>query len=404
MELADGLLSNVQKLNTSIVAQAISATDYTPIFTSFCDRLVEAGLPVFRIHIATSTLHPLAEGVSGTWRRNDGVVQRMHEHGSTAQDDWLSSPIKAMLDANNTSIRFQENDLAEARKNFPLIDELMLEGLTDYYGMAMVFSDSETTILQRDGLIASFATDTPGGFTPAHVEAINLMMPTFALVAKLANRELVFTNVLDAYLGPDAGKHVKDGQIALGTGDIIDAVIWFCDLRGSVTLAETLGHQGFIDLLNEYFAALAGSVLESGGQVLRFIGDAALAIFPISDDGMTMDEAKSCAIQAARLAVDQAAKSNADRKERGLTPFDFGIGLHVGQIMYGNIGVPSRVEFSVIGPAANEAARIESLCKSIGEVVLVSEAFRDGLDGEWRDLGPHPIRGSTEIRLFAPEV
>ena len=392
----------IKALGDAIVSEAVAATDYTPIFGSFCDRLLEAGVPVFRVHIATSTLHPLAEGVSLTWRRGDGVLTRMHEHGASLRDDWQASPIKAMLDAEALSLRFRESEIPAAARTFPLIEDLVAEGLTDYYALTVLFSASEDAFREQDGLVASFSTNATGGFTSAHINAIENLMPKFGLVAKLANRENVFVNVLEAYLGPDAGEHVRRGQITLGSGDTIDAVIWFCDLRGSVTLAEKLGHDGFIALLNDYFAALAGAVIDNGGQVLRFIGDAALAIFPIGERGMTEAEAKACALRAAQDAIGRAAKTNEERRKRDQEPFEFGIGLHVGRILYGNIGIPSRVEFSVIGTAANEAARIEGLCKTLGEVVLVSDRFIQGLDPDWRDLGDHKIRGSGEIRLFAP--
>ena len=168
-------------------------------------------------------------------------------------------------------------------------------------------------------------------------------------------------------------------------------------------LAKKLGHQGFIDLLNDYFAAVAGSVLDSGGQVLRFVGDAALAIFPIAEDGMTEADAKACAMQAVERALQRAAATNATRRDQGLDAFEFGIGLHLGRIMYGNIGVPQRVEFSVIGEAANAAARIQGLCKRLGETVLVSETFRQGCDRRWRDLGLQDLRGGDPIRVFAPD-
>lgn len=398
------LRDRVRQLSDAIVSEAVAASDYTPIFGSFCDRLVAAGVPVFRVHIATSTLHPLAEAITLTWRRGDGVEMRLHEHGSSQQEDWQSSPAKAMLDEKAFSIRFRGAGMEEAARRFPLIADLVEEGLTDYFALAMMFKDTETAFEDEDGLFASFSTDAADGFTAEQVEAIESLMPKFGLVSKLANRETVFTNVLEAYLGPDAGAHVRNGQIALGSGDVIDAVIWFCDLRGSVTLAEKLGHEGFIQLLNDYFAALAGSVIDNGGQVLRFIGDAALAIYPIGEGGMTEADAKSHALKAARDAVDRAAQTNEVRRGLGLEPFEFGIGLHIGRILYGNIGVPSRVEFSVIGTAANEAARIEGLCKSLGEVVLVSGKFRDGADHAWRDLGAHPIRGSSAMRLFAPDL
>lgn len=396
------LIERVRLLGDAIVAEALIATDYAPIFGSLCERLYAAGVPVWRVHSSTTTLNPLAEGLSLTWTQERGVLTQYYVHGSSQQDRWLRSPLAVMLESNQSNIRIRGDQIAEAARDYPIIAELETDGLSDYFAMVLPFSDPETAIERRDGVIVSFATNRPGGFDPAHIEALDGLMPRFGLVAKLANREGWFFNILDAYLGPDAGKRVRDGQIALGSGDLTDAVIWFCDLRNSVTLAETLGHAGFIDLLNDYFEALAGSVIEEGGQVLRFIGDAALAIFPISEGTSSEHDAKQLALKAVRRAVTRAAAINQGRAQRGLETFRFGIGLHVGRILFGNIGVPSRVEFSVIGPAANETARIEGLCKKTNQVVLVSEAFRSGLEHPWQDLGLFPIRGSGEMRLYAP--
>lgn len=396
--------NSINEISDWIVESALTAVDYSEIYSGFCDRLLNAGIPVWRINISMRTLHPMTEALSMVWVEGAPLDLRMHGRGSGVSEAWSRSPLKVMLDQRETEIRFRESGLPNARARFPLIDELMDEGMTDYHGFTLSFSDQDAPFENRDGLIASFASRSPEGFQPHHTQALRRLLPRFGLVAKLANRERLFSNVLDAYLGPDAGAHVRGGQIALGTGQLIDAVIWFSDLRNSTALAEELGHTAFVDLLNDYFSALAGSVLEHDGQVLRFIGDAALAIFPIGENGFLPNEARAAAERAAQTAIRKASEINTQRVSEGKVQFDFGIGLHVGRIMYGNIGVPTRVEFSVVGAAANEAAKMESMCKGLKETVLASEQFIGQSSLRWRDIGVHPIGGSkTDRRLFAPE-
>ena len=201
-------------------------------------------------------------------------------------------------------------------------------------------------------------------------------------------------NILDAYLGPNAGAKVLAGQIKRGDGEDIHAVIWFCDLRDSTALADSMSRRDFLSILNEYFECTLEPVLQRKGEVLRFIGDAALAIFPI--DGRPR-EACAAAVEAAREALARMEKAN---KKRPL-PLRFGIGLHLGELTYGNIGTPGRIEFTVIGAAANEAARIESLCKQLEVDLLVSEHVARVLPIRWRSMGSHTLRGvGDKIELF----
>ena len=393
--------AKIQDLTDWVISEALIADDYVGIYEGFHCRLVEAGVPICRAHVAMPTLHPLAEIITITWRPDTKATLTMIEHGSRQTDDWLNSPIKAMMEGNLDKLRIGPDDIDSAAEKFPVVATLRDEGVTDYIVFGIPFSSQPNALQSRSGLVATYATDQKGGFTAAQIEGLERVLPRFSLVAKLANRERLFHNILDAYLGADAGRRVREGQITLGSGQMIDAVIWFCDLRHSTPLAEKLGHEAFLEVLNDYFAALAGAVMDNGGDVLRFIGDAALAIFPISDDGFDAHTARKKALEAAHEAINRAREINAERQANGDEPFEFGIGLHVGRIMYGNIGVPERVEFSVIGPAANEAARIESLCRETGQTVLISEQFADGLEENWQDLGSHAIRGSEkELRLF----
>jgi adenylate cyclase len=201
-------------------------------------------------------------------------------------------------------------------------------------------------------------------------------------------------NILDAYLGASAGEKVLQGQIKRGDGEDINAVIWFCDLRDSTPLADSMSRQDFLRLLNEYFECVLGPVQERNGEVLRFIGDAALAIFPVGDNPA---EACARALEAAKEAILRMENLNKTRE----LPLRFGIGLHLGDLMYGNIGTPTRIEFTVIGAAANEAARIEALCKQLKVDLLLSQRVVQHLPGAYTSLGKHALRGIGEpIELF----
>jgi len=258
------------------------------------------------------------------------------------------------------------------------------------------FSGDDFGDYHANGVVGSWATDRPGGFNDNDLQSLLRIQQRLAVACKMVIKEQITENVLSAYLGPDAGKQVLSGQIQLGDGETTHAVIWFSDLRNSSGLADTLPPEDFIILINEYFQCMAGAVLENNGEVLRFIGDAVLAIFPIRDGHANEAEACATALAAARDAVGRMAELNKTRKKDKNDELGFGIGLHVGDVMYGNIGVPERVEFSVVGPAANEAARIETLTKSLGHQVIFSDHFASAIDESWQSLGKHELRGVGE--------
>ena len=245
-------------------------------------------------------------------------------------------------------------------------------------------------------------TDRAGGFVDEDIQALRRIQRRLAVACKMTIREQITRNVLSAYLGPDAGQMVLNGNIQRGDGETIHAVIWFSDLRQSTALADRLAPQDYLDTVNTYFECTAGAVLENGGEVLRFIGDAVLGIYPIREDGYSEVEACEKALAAATEAERRMEALNRTRAEYGEDALDFGLGLHLGDLIYGNIGVPERVEFSVIGPAANEVARLEDLTKILGRRVLVSESFAQALDREWESVGVHALRGVGEpMEVFA---
>jgi adenylate cyclase len=287
-------------------------------------------------------------------------------------------------------------------REFPILVDLRERGATDYYAQIVIFGSPEQAWARQDGCIFSWATDHPDGFSDDQIAALRWLGNRFGIIAKLDRREQTAINVVTTYLGAEAGRRVLDGQIKLGDGEIIPAVIWYSDMRRSTALADSLSREAFLGILNNYFQCTAGAVLDHGGEVLQFIGDAVLAIFHV--DGIDdRAHAARIALAAARDAEKRLAEINAKRKGSGEQSLDFGLALHLGELMFGNIGVPERVDFSVIGPTVNEVARLENLTKELERRVLVSKPFADLLTLDWEDLGSHEVQGVKEaMTVYAP--
>jgi adenylate cyclase len=359
------------------------------VLLQLAHRLLEQGIEVYRIAVFVRTLHPNVIGRGFVWRReSDAVEISTQPHGIQDTDLYLKSPVRVVF-TEHREVRRRIAD-ADCPIDFPVLAELRDEGATDFLALPVRF-------LNGDVHAASFATQRAGGFSDAEVAAVRRLMPPFSRVAEIYALMRNARNILDAYLGQQAGEKVLNGQIRRGDGEDINAVIWFCDLRDSTPLADSMSRDAFLRLLNEFFECVLGPVLERNGEVLRFIGDAALAIFPV---GAEPAEACRRALEAAQEA---AARMQTLNQGRAAAPLRFGIGLHLGEVLYGNVGTPSRIEFTVIGAAANEAARIEALCKSLGVSLILSERVVRHLRGDFRSLGRHRLRGVGEpIELFSP--
>ncbi|MDA9981388.1 adenylate/guanylate cyclase domain-containing protein [Gammaproteobacteria bacterium] len=347
------------------------------------------------------TLHPLVSSVDLTWLRGQGVEVNPRVYTPAPAGEWLRSPLYWLLSNEQWELRRNLRGKDVVRE-FPVFAEFRDLGATDYLALMTPFGDPETAFERRDGIVTSWVSDTPDGFSDHHIEAIKHLQPYVGLVSKLTKHDYTARNVLSAYLGEDAGRRVLEGQIRLGDVEHIPAVIWFSDLRDSTAMAERMPVETFLQAVNAYFDCTAGPVLEHGGEVLRFIGDAVLAVFPVATNESPARAANQ-ALAASREARQRLAALNERRAAHSEEQLAFGLGLHVGDLLYGNIGVPTRIEFSVIGPAANEVSRLESLTKEVGEPVLVSRAFKEAVDLPWRNLGVRRVKGVGDgMELFAP--
>ena len=203
-------------------------------------------------------------------------------------------------------------------------------------------------------------------------------------------------DLLEMYLGRDVARRVLAGEINRGSCDTIRAVIWLCDLRGFTAMADTTPGDQLVDLLNAFFDCMAEPIHEHGGEVLKFMGDGMLAMFNLSERRET--DACHAAHKAAVAAVDNMAEFNARRVAIGAAPVGFGLALHVGEVMYGNIGAAGRLDFTVIGAAVNEASRMEKMCKELELPLLASETFAAGCPGLLRHVGRRNPPGTGDVR------
>jgi adenylate cyclase len=377
-----------------LMNQALATANLEDLLTECSLRLDAAGVPLWRSTIAFQTLHPLYQAVSLIWYRESGLqpVDHFPERVNAQTKEWMQSPQYYII-ANRLPFLRRRLTGREAVFDFPLLEELKERGATDHLVYIVPFGGADYAAPGHDGIVGSWSTDRPGGFTDDDIRSLTRIQSRLGVACKIAIREQITRNVLGAYLGPDAGQQVLSGHIKLGDGETIHAVIWFSDLRESSALADRLPADEYLTLVNDYFACTAGAVIDSGGEVLRFIGDAVLGIFAIRGNGMDETAACEMALTAAAEAERRLAGLNEKRAANGDSDIDFGIGLHVRDVMYGNIGVPERVGFSVIGPAANEAARIESLTKTTGCRMLVSDYFARQVERPWLSLGTHELRG-----------
>jgi adenylate cyclase len=360
------------------------------VVSEICERVRAAGMPIDRVAFFFWTLHPQYAGVALFWD-GEKVTLNRGEHGFRLTEQYLTSPAARIREGERViRRRLEDRDCA---LDFPVLRELREQGMTDYVMAEVLFSDGTRNSV-------SLTTRRPGGFVDHDIAEIQRLLHPFALIMENFNSRDLARTLLETYLGRMSGAKVLDGQIKRGDGQSIDAVIWFSDLRDSTPLSAALGEQRFLELLNDYFEATAGAILAHGGEVLRFIGDASLAVFPTAGGGAR--EACERAVRAARSARVHCAAANAKRLAAGLPAFTCGVGLHLGRVHYGNIGTPERLEFSVIGAAANEAARIEALCKETGQDVVLSGSMAAELGVPCRSLGKFALRGVAQpVEVFA---
>ncbi|GAB4185442.1 MAG: adenylate/guanylate cyclase domain-containing protein [Thalassobaculales bacterium] len=396
---AEGLL--IDQLADWLMGEALDGgSALTEVLDGCCQRLRAAGVPVTRAYLSFRTLHPLFSAMALTWR--NGAAVEVDRFGSGPDSPRLSaafraSPHHSML-LHKLPLLRRRLAGRDAMLDYPILKDLADQGATDYLAFLIGFNPK-----RDDGVLGSWTTDRPGGFTDGELRALQRVQRRLAVACKVSIREQIIENVAGAYLGPDAGARVLDGQIKRGDGRSISAALLYSDLRDSTQFADRLPPVAYLALLNSYFECTAGAVIDGGGEVLALSGDGVLGVFEIGPGGPAA--ACAAALAAAGSAQQRLAALNAQRRAEGAEALAFGIGLHVGEVLHGNIGVPQRLNFTVVGVAVNEAQRLEALTRSLERPVLATAAFSAHLpDHRWRPLGAHVLRGvAAPVDILAPE-
>lgn len=387
-----------------LVDMGLDSVDEAGLLAGLCERLVSGGVPVRRAYVASEVLHPLHEARGLVWRP-DGFGREDYGHAAKPDEvaDWQGSPLYHIIEHDLPRLRVRLEEELEAGR-FPLLHRLKGEGCTDYLALARRFPAGAAWGGFK-GVVTSWATDRSGGFSGDECGLLERLMPPLALALKVMTVQASGQALMATYLGQDAGERVIAGEIRRGEPQAIEAVLWFSDLVGFTRLADTVESALLMDLLNAYAEILVSAIGDEGGDVLKFMGDGILAVFR-DDDPEAPCAAALRAANAARAAV---RASSAERAAAGLPVTDFYLGLHRGTVLYGNIGARDRLDFTVIGPAVNEVARIEQMCRALDQRLVISEAFACSCGAERQrlvSLGRYALRGigrAQELFTLDPE-
>jgi adenylate cyclase len=357
-----------------------------PFISELCERLSAEGVPLARVSCSVPASHPQVWALNYTWRRGKGVEEIARQHGVTQQPDFLNSPI-ALLAQGAEAMR-QRLDVPDTQLGFPILHDLKAAGMTDYVAMPMHFTN------ERFGYM-SWATDRPDGFSTNQLALLWDLLSLIELRLDLDAAYRMSESLLTTYLGHNAARKVLAGVVQRGEGANIHAAIWYSDMRGSTALADRLSPYQLISTLDDYFECMTRAVHEHGGEVLKFIGDGMLAIFETAEEDR--GRAPRQAMDAALAALEALVVLNRRRAEFGFIPLRVGIALHVGDVMYGNIGGSNRLDFTVIGRAVNEVARVEAMCPRLERPLLATARFQEyANDIGLESLGFHALRGVRE--------
>jgi adenylate cyclase len=362
------------------------------IFGELCMRLQRAGIPVKRASLHFLIHHPQWLGARMIWAdgMREAEISRV-DYDVRGRSEYIGSPANEIHEGAAEVRENLEGDPKLGRKH-AVYDEMRAKGLTDYVAWPLYH-----TLGKRH--LVTFATDRPGGFDEAHIAALLQLVPLLALVSEIRIKNRLARTLLETYVGSHASEMVLAGATRRGSGTTVRAAIMICDLRDFTRISDNWPRDDVIDLLNSYFDAMSEPIARHGGEILKFIGDGLLAIF-------SLDRPSACAnlLRAVAEARQAMAALNKSNGEAGRAPLNYGIGVHVGDVMYGNIGSLTRLDFTVIGPAVNMASRLEALTKQLGRNVLLSRAFADLVQSDFdlERVGEYPVRGfSDPIELFA---
>lgn len=371
-------------ISTWLAEQSLIPAELPQLHGSLCQHICAVGIPLRRATVTWPVLHPMFRASRLQWEGN----AESHRENITASDedpdpDWLASPMYALLHGESPVLRRRLSGPG-AVIDFGQLEDLAAEGYTDYFALKTYF-EMPRVGEGTTGFLTSWATDREGGFTDSEIQALIHLQQGFAIAFRSIVMTQISQTLAEVYLGPTAGAQVLRGAIREGDGQLIEAVVYYADLRGSTALSERLPNGDYLQILSRFFSCAGGAVLNHGGEILDFVGDSVVAMFPITSD-------PAAAELAARNAANEAfARRAALFAAEGDLPLDFGVGLSAGSIMFGNIGTEARLVFTAIGPVVNEAARLEKLTKELDARVLASAQIAALSPDHWYGMGEHQL-------------
>jgi len=366
--------------------------DDTGFVYELAHQLLACGAPVDQFRITMRALNPEIIGISNYWLKStDACLHLETERRIQETDRYIGSPMKQLYDTGEL-VRQRLDQLPETAHR--AYTELSEDGFTDYLSLP---------VMTADGIGAAIivTTKTSGGFSKKDIENFCEIRNYLVPIIEVQSLRHLSKSLLNTYVGKRTGEKVLAGMIKRGDADVINAALWFSDLRNFTHITETLAADQVIAMLNDYFEFVAAAVTARGGEILRFIGDAMLIVFPI-DDNVSRQTACRAAIDAALDAQNTLASLNHRRRRHGQPEIEFGVGLNVGEVVYGNVGAPDRLDFTVMGPAVNRTARLESLTRELDRNILFSKEFAELIDEPVQSFGEHNMKGIAEAQqVFA---
>jgi len=397
----------VRNIAAWLSTTGLRGEDEVALLRGFCERCCAAGLAMGRAIVIIDTLHPVYEGRGFRWREDDADEPSLLEFRRNDDigriESWQNSPFYHLLQAGGGELRYRFH--AGETAEFDFVAELAEAGQTDYLAIVHRFA-ANAVVGEMDNFAARWTTAQPGGFSDADIEALRFLTPILGLAIKTTSLVRVSEALVEAYLGHDPGQRVLQGRISRGQVDKINAVLWYSDLKGFTALSEAMESDELIPFLNDHADVVITAIRKAGGDVLKLIGDGVLAIFGGDDPSVACHAAMRAEADMRR----RLAALHERRQAEGAPTADVYLGLHLGDVFYGNVGSQERLDFTVVGQAVNEASRIGSMCASAGRDVLFSSAFRDALSDADRELlvsvGRYALRGvgrAQELFTLDPE-
>jgi adenylate cyclase len=376
----------------------------TEMVAGFCDRVAALGVPLAQAVVFIDTLHPVHEGRLFRWeraKREATLAEYGRSNEGEAAERWRTSPFYQLVISGESLLRRRIDAAGETE--FAMFRELRAAGITEFVAIVNRFA-ADAMIGEMDCVYSSWSTDRAGGFDDGDIAVLRRLMPFLGLAVKSASLGRIAATLVETYLGRDAGRRVLRGRIARGVADRIEAVLWFSDLRNYTRISDSSPPEQLIPMLNDYADAVVSAIHQQGGDVLKLIGDGVLAIFPAEE----RNRACAAALAAAALARQAVGALNARRAGQDLPVTGMYLGLHIGEVFYGNIGSKERLDFTIIGPTVNEVSRIAAMCRSVDQPLLLSAAFAASIPDQrhrFVSVGRYALRGvGRPQELFTLDV